>query len=113
MSWPDGLVIDHRRGGGGVVCQAVLTPTRLEERARGPKVRRMRQKQLGPAGRKESEPEGPQELEQRMAPFRGDQGEIAALLERVKWNLHPHRGPPWDLRVVNRDETNEATLGKP
>lgn len=93
------------------MCQAVLTPTRLEERARGPKVRRMRRKQLRPAGRKESEPEGPQELEQRMAPFRGDWGERAALL--VKWNLHPHRGPPWDLRAVNRDETNEATLRKP
>ena len=46
-----------------------------------------------------------------MAPFRGDWGERAALL--VKWNLHPHRGPPWDLRAVNRDETNEATLRKP
>lgn len=88
-------------------------PDQAERESRGPKVRRMRQKQLGPAGRKESEPEGPQELEQRMAPFRGDRGETAALLGRVKWDLHPHRGPPWDPRVVNRDETNEAMLGKP
>ena len=48
-----------------------------------------------------------------MAPFRRNRGEKAVLLERVKWDLHPHRGPPWDPRVVNRDETNEATLGKP
>ena len=57
--------------------------------------------------------EGPQELEQRMAPFTGNRGEKAVLLERVKWDLHPHRGPPWGPRVVNRDENNEATLGKP
>lgn len=88
-------------------------PDQAGRESRGPKVRRMRQKQLGPAGRKESEPEGPQEQEQRMAPFRADRGEIAALLERVKWDLHPHRGPPWDPRVVNRDKTNEAMLGKP
>lgn len=80
------------------MCARLSSPRPGWKREPGPKSEKDEAETAGTMGGKSQNLRGPRSWSKGW-PFRSGPGRDSSASERVKWDLHPHRGPPWDPRV--------------